>query len=101
MANIEGVHAALREWIQTIDPSAKVALLLTAGEIAILHLWLESMQEAIEQSQFSGGDFEVFAMIRKKVEDLLVQAGYGGDLRPCCPTPSSSGAELRSSATPS
>lgn len=82
MANVDGVRAAILRFMETMPLDTTAALLLTAGELAVLHLSLEILQDMMERHTTEVYALAEFGSLRKKVEDVLSQAGYGGDARP-------------------
>ena len=78
MANVDGVSTEIMRWLETRDPEAKCALVLTAHELGMLHLGLELVQSVLEHTPGNEADPEAFGPVREKVEKLLVQGGYGG-----------------------
>ena len=82
MANVDAVKDALLEWITGRDPDATCALLLKTDEIALLHLSLEIFQDMMEKDQGSPQEMIILGKLRKKVEGVLIQGGYGGTGRP-------------------
>ena len=82
MTNPEAIHAALLEWAGSADPDAICLLQMNTPEIITLHYLLALIQSLIELAATSGVDMGDLGSLRKKVEGILVQAGYGGDPRP-------------------
>ena len=81
MSNVDGVRTALLQFMAVIPLDTKAALMLTAEELAILHLSLEIVQETMERHTSPISDLGGFGSLRQKVEAVLSQAGYGGDAR--------------------
>ena len=82
MTDLDAIHHALLDWAGGTDPDAVCVLALNTPEIITLHFMLALMQTIIEKGGSPVGDMAELGRIRKKVEGILVQAGYGGDPRP-------------------
>lgn len=82
MTDPDAIQAALLDWASGKDPDAQCVLLMDTAEVVTLHYMLALCQWLLEKD----GPSEVRATdlggLRKKVEGILVQAGYGGDPRP-------------------
>ena len=78
----DAIQAALLEWANEADPDAQCVLLMDTAEIITLHYMLALCQWLVETSSATGHDLRDLGTLRKKVEGILVQAGYGGDPRP-------------------
>lgn len=82
MTDPDAIQAAVLEWASGTDPEAQCLLLMDTAEIATLHYMLALIQSMLEQFGPEGWDLYDLGQLRKKVEGILVKAGYGGDPRP-------------------
>ncbi len=82
MTDPEAIHRALLEWAGSTDPDAICLLQMNTPEVVTLHYLLALIQSLMEKAGTSGVDMGDLGSLRKKVEGILVQAGYGGDPRP-------------------
>ena len=64
-----------------MDPDAVCLLAMTTPEVMTLHYMLALCQWLLEKNSPVPGHLRDLAALRKKVEGILVQAGYGGDPR--------------------
>ena len=82
MTDPDAIQLALLDWAGSADPDAQCVLLMDTPEIVTLHYMLALVQWLLESGDTEYGDLSDLASLRKKVEGILVQAGYGGDPRP-------------------
>lgn len=82
MTDVDAVQTALHDWIQTADLTRSCVLLMDGAEAATLHLALTIHQSIMEKGTTPTVSMEALGSLRKKVESILVQGGYGGDPRP-------------------
>lgn len=82
MTDPEAIHTALLDWAGTTDPDAICLLSMNTPEIITLHYMLALVQWMLESSDNPLKGMDDLGSLRKKVEKILVQAGYGGDPRP-------------------
>ena len=82
MTDPDAIQAALLKWAASTDPDAQCVLLMNTAEVVTLHYMLALLQWLIESGSNRFGDLSDLGSLRKKVEKILVQAGYGGDPRP-------------------
>lgn len=82
MTDPDAVQHALLAWAGGTDPDAVCLLAMNTAEVVTLHYMLALCQWLVEQSDNPQGPMNDLGQLRKKVEGILVQAGYGGDPRP-------------------
>ena len=82
MTDLDAIHQALLDWAGGVDPDALCVLPMKTPEIITLHYLLALVQSIIEKGASPVGNMAELGELRKKVETILVQAGYGGDPRP-------------------
>lgn len=82
MTDPDAIQKALLEWAVGKDPDAKCVLLMDTSEIVVLHYMLALLQWILETGEDGPKRMEDLGSLRKKVEGILVGAGYGGDPRP-------------------
>jgi len=82
MTDPEAIHRALLEWAGSVDPDAICLLQMKTPEVVTLHYLLALVQSLIEKAGTAPAEMGDLGSLRKKVEGILVQAGYGGDPRP-------------------
>lgn len=82
MTDPDAVQRALLEWAGSVDPDAVCLLQMDTVEIITLHYMLALVQWMLEKGKAESEPMKDLGRLRKKVEGILVQAGYGGDPRP-------------------
>ena len=82
MTDLDAIHTALLDWAGGVDPDAICLLSMDTGEIITLHFMLALCQWILEVDDDAPVNPQDLGKLRKKVEGILVQAGYGGDPRP-------------------
>lgn len=82
MTSLDALQEALLEWAGGQDPDARCLLLMDTAEVVTLHYMLGLCQWLLERSEMKVEDMDDLGALRKKVEGILVKAGYGGDPRP-------------------
>lgn len=82
MTDLDAIHDALLEWAGGVDPDAICLLQLDTPGVVTLYYMLAVCQWMFEKSDDVPANLEDLGKLRKKVEGILVQAGYGGDPRP-------------------
>lgn len=82
MTDPDAVKAALLDWAGSMNPDNVCLLQMNTGEIVTLHFMLALLQWMLESGKTVVAPMDDLGSIRKKVEKILVQAGYGGDPRP-------------------
>lgn len=78
MANVAAVTQAAETFMTSVDPAAKVALLLEASELITLHVGLEVLQEGAEKASSAPAPHGPFTTLRAKVLRVLQEGGYKG-----------------------
>lgn len=81
MTDPEAIQLALLDWAGDQDPDAQCLLLMDTPEVCTLHYMLALCQWLLEQGEPDHIDMADLGVLRKKVEGILVKAGYGGDPR--------------------
>lgn len=82
MTDLYAIQLALLVWAGDTDPDAVCLLAMNTAEVITLHYMLALCQWLLEKSGDVPANTEDLGELRKKVEEILVQAGYGGDPRP-------------------
>lgn len=74
--HVESVHRSLTVWLHDKDVDAKAALLVTTGELVMLHLVLSIYVSGTDPIRLDDGKVSALDTVHAKVVKILAHGGY-------------------------